>query len=83
MSIMASTTTTTLRRMTRSASHVPARSLASIPTTEAPWLDDDTKLYQNFIENTFVSSRAKKTIPVHNPANQELLGRVPENTGVY
>ncbi|KAL7580240.1 hypothetical protein ACA910_012979 [Epithemia clementina (nom. ined.)] len=45
---------------------------------DAAWFKEN--LYQNFVENKFVSSNSKSTIKVHNPATQELIGLVPNNT---
>ena len=44
----------------------------------AAWLEN--KRYQNFVANEFVPSSSDSTIPVHNPATQELIGLVPNNT---
>jgi len=48
------------------------------------WIDDDKKVYKYFTKNSFVTSKAADAADHHlrviNPANQQALGAVPENT---
>lgn len=45
---------------------------------DAAWLKKN--VYQNYMDNAFVPSSSPLTISVHNPATQELIGLVPNNT---
>ena len=63
-------------------SHTSPVAIASLSTTTSfAWLDEQTGMYKNFVNGQFVSSTsAGETLPVKNPATNDVIGYVPETT---
>jgi len=80
----ASTSLTAVRRIHATASHLrPAASALSTTATDFPTTHDkitDVRDTPYFIDNKFVASKATEFIDLHDPATNNLVTRVPQNT---